>query len=448
MGADAGGRWGAQRAHCPALAPGIEGAAGRPILRRVTLPSPLDAAAMPVTPASAPGFAPDRAAGLARLAGFVPRAGQAYAGNRNLDPGGAGHVSALSPWIRHRIVTEEEVIAAVLAAHGRTEAGKFMSEVLWRSYWKGFLEMRPALWSGYREGLRRGLDRLATEAGLRRVWEDACEGRTGISGFDDWARQLRATGWLHNHARMSFASIWVFTLRLPWELGADFFLRHLLDGDAASNTLSWRWVAGLHTPGKTYLATAAIIGRTSGGRFRPEGLAEGAAPVAGMANPAPGPCPAGDDLRPGARSVLLVHEDDLSPGFVLDEGLRPRATAFLLAPEGRSPLAVAPGIGAFVRGAMADLAAREAGRLGDILPPQEGPDAVARLVDWARAAGAGAVVTPYAPVGPAAQVLARLDRALAGHGIALVRRMRARDARLWPLATQGFFRFREVAGPV
>ena len=61
---------------------------------------------------------------------------------------------------------------------------------------------------------------------------------TGIEGFDDWARELVDTGYMHNHARMWFASIWIFTLRLPWALGADFFLRHLLDADAASNTLS------------------------------------------------------------------------------------------------------------------------------------------------------------------------------------------------------------------
>ncbi len=97
---------------------------------------------------------------------------------------------------------------------------------------------------------------------------------------------------------------------------------------------------------------------------------------------------------------------------------------------------------------MADLAAREAGRLGPVLPPVEGPEAEARLVDWAKAAGAEAVVTPLAPVGPVAGVLRRLDRALAAEGIALVRRMRPRDAQIWPLATHGFFRFREGVGPV
>ena len=98
-------------------------------------------------------------------------------------------------------------------------------------------------------------------------------GATGIDCFDAWARELVATGYLHNHARMWFASIWIFTLRLPWELGADFFLRHLIDGDPASNTLSWRWVAGLQTAGKTYLATAENIARFTGGRFAPQGLA-------------------------------------------------------------------------------------------------------------------------------------------------------------------------------
>ena len=72
---------------------------------------------------------------------------------------------------------------------------------------------------------------------------------------------------------MWFASIWIFTLRLPWALGADFFLRHLIDADAASNTLSWRWGAGLQTVGKTYLARTENIARYTNGRFAPRGLA-------------------------------------------------------------------------------------------------------------------------------------------------------------------------------
>ena len=92
-------------------------------------------------------------------------------------------------------------------------------------------------------------------------------GATAIEPFNDWVRELKETGYLHNHARMWFASIWIHTLELPWYLGADFFLKHLLDGDEAVNTLSWRWVAGLHTKGKTYLARASNIEKYTNGRY-------------------------------------------------------------------------------------------------------------------------------------------------------------------------------------
>lgn len=114
---------------------------------------------------------------------------------------------------------------------------------------ESWLEMRPAVWSRYLDERQRQRDGLADTSALA----DAEAGNTGIEGFDDWARDLVAMGTLHNHARMWFASIWIFTLRLPWAFGADFFLRHLVDADPASNTLSWRWVAGLQTAGKTYL---------------------------------------------------------------------------------------------------------------------------------------------------------------------------------------------------
>ena len=235
-------------------------------------------------------LAPTREAALARLEAFAPRAGRAYAEGRNHDlpQEGHPHVSVLSPYLRHRMVTEEEVLRAVLGRHSREGAGKFVSEICWRTYFKGFLEMRPTLWSDYRRGLARALDRVATEGGLRREWEAACAGETGIAPFDAWARELARAGYLHNHARMWFASVWCFTLRLPWELGADLFLRHLLDGDPASNTLSWRWVGGLHTPGKTYAATASNIARFTGGRFSGDlRLARDPRPVEGTPNPPP-----------------------------------------------------------------------------------------------------------------------------------------------------------------
>ena len=251
-----------------------------------------------------------RAAAVARLQSFVPRAGLPYAARRNEDLPGHPHVSGLSPYLRHRLLTEAEVIDATLRAHPQG-ADKFLAEVWWRTYWKGWLERRPAIWSAYRQGLTEAMNRLHAEGGLRDRWEAACTGRTGIDGFDHWAQELAATGYLHNHARMWFASIWIFTLRLPWELGADFFLRHLIDGDPASNTLSWRWVGGLHTAGKTYAATPDNIAKNTAGRFRPAGLARDCAPLPMQPHPAPRPVPLTDTLH-DAPTALLLHEDDLA----------------------------------------------------------------------------------------------------------------------------------------
>ncbi len=212
---------------------------------------------------------PTRAAGLDALRAFVPHAGADYRRDRNHDTGPARtNVSGLSPYIRHRLVTEQEVVDAVLERHSLHTAEKFVQEVFWRTYWKGWLEQRPEVWRRYREEVR---DLLAGD--LPAHYEDVVAGRSGIEAMDAWVRELVETGYLHNHTRMWFASIWVFTLELPWQLGADFFSRHLLDGDAASNTLSWRWVAGLQTRGKTYLATTENIARYTDGRFAPTGLA-------------------------------------------------------------------------------------------------------------------------------------------------------------------------------
>ncbi len=386
-------------------------------------------------------FVPTRAAGLARLAAFVPKAGHDYAALRNHDLPGHPHVSLLSPYLRHRLVTEEEVLGAVLGHFGPAAAGKFVQEVVWRTYWKGWLEMRPVVWEGYRSGLRAALDRVQTEAGLRRAWEAACRGETGFDGFDGWARELAATGYLHNHARMWFASIWIFTLRLPWELGADFFLRHLLDGDPASNTLSWRWVGGLQTVGKTYLATADNIARHTDGRVRPAGLATRAPPLPpGPAAPRR-PTPAAERWSPGPGTGLLLTEDDLAPGFLLDAGLAPVATAVLIAPRGRSPLATAERVVAFTEAAAADAL----GTWGDRLGARAGPlDDAAAVVAWARAARLRQVVIPWAPVGPAASLAARAAGLLAAEGIPVARALRRYDAAAWPHATHGFFRFREA----
>jgi deoxyribodipyrimidine photo-lyase len=385
-----------------------------------------------------------RAAALAQLAQFVPYMGEDYTRYRNLHRPGHPHVSMLSRYLRHRVLTEAEVIAAARAAHGDA-AETFVAEVLWRSYWKGWLEMRPQVWRETQAGVYAGLARLDRDRDLANTYAAACAGQTGIDGFDTWAGDLVHTGYLHNHQRMSFASIWIYTLHLPWELGADFFMRHLIDGDPASNTLSWRWVAGLHTPGKAYLARPEIITALSDGRHWPKGLAQNTFTVSGAPNPPAGPCPQGGQWDRSLPTALLLHEDDLNPDWLLQDGLEPVSTAFLVAPDNRSPRAASTAIKRFVRNLVTDCVQRHGSGLSTICGPVQGTGAVDALVAWARQSEALQVVTPFAPVGPVASLVASLDTRLAAENIRMVRAMRPYDAALWPHATHGFFRFHQMA---
>lgn len=382
-------------------------------------------------------FPPTRTAALEKLSAFVPRSARDYAAQRNYDRGPGRHhdVSTLSPYIRHRLITEPEVVGAVLGRYSMNSAEKFVQEVFWRTYWKGWLEMRPAVWGGYQQGLARAWDHVQTQSGLRAEWEAACKGETGIDCFDHWAHELTETGYLHNHARMWFASIWVFTLRLPWELGADFFLRHLYDGDPASNTLGWRWVAGLQTQGKHYVARASNIAKYTEGRFSPQHqLTSDPEPLDGPPHPPRMDAPMGDHVDPSKPSVLLLHEDDLSPGWLFDLGLSPRATATLDATGAVSPLHIAQKVKIFKTALMADCTTRWSASLGPLTP---GLTTAQDIEDWARDAGAQQIVTSYAPVGPAATVLNGV------RALPVVRPLRDYDRRAWPHATAGFFKFKK-----
>lgn len=186
---------------------------------------------------------------LARWAAFRPLVKE-YAARRNRVEFRHGDVSQLSAALRHRLLTEDEVIRDTLANCSFEAAEKWLQEVCWRRYWKGWLELRPQVWTSWRRRVRELRETLPRE-----VFEKAdavAAGESGVACMDDISRELIETGYLHNHARMWWASFWIHAERLPWELGADFFFRHLLDADPASNTFSWRWVAGLQTPGKTY----------------------------------------------------------------------------------------------------------------------------------------------------------------------------------------------------
>lgn len=384
-------------------------------------------------------WTPTRAAGLERLRAFLPAAGAAYTRARNTDfgPENRANVSALSPWIARRLITEAEVVDAVLQRHSFVAAEKFIQEVFWRTYWKGWLEMRPSVLLSFnqsRTALRKRLeinDALATDV------RAAQAGQTGIVCFDTWVNELRTFGWLHNHTRMWFASIWIFTLGLPWQLGAEFFYKHLLDADAASNTLSWRWVAGLHTKGKHYLARASNIATHTNGRFDPSGqLNENAGPLSeSYQTPGPGLIPVSGNLS-GGPVGLLLNQEDLSP-HSLDLRATVKGAAIMSMPtvgEIDSPRNM------FDIGALDDAATRTAGDFNVDVGRFKTLD---EIRDWAVDLGVKEIATAYAPTGLIAWEMGTLREALKRESIELVQIRRNWDSNAWPLATGGFFKLKE-----
>ena len=221
-------------------------------------------------------FEPSRAQATNKLDNFVENNLSEYSRLRNFDfgPDKRSNISCISPYISHGILNELEVIDKALKKFSFSKNEKFIQEVLWRTYWKGWLELRPNVWTDYiielkiiREKYKDNKDYL-----------NAIDGNTNIECFNEWVKELKEFNYLHNHTRMWFASIWIFTLNLPWQLGAEFFMKHLYDGDAASNTLGWRWVAGIQTQGKHYLASEWNIKKFTNNRFNNINLNENAPP--------------------------------------------------------------------------------------------------------------------------------------------------------------------------
>ena len=222
-------------------------------------------------------FEASRAKAVDKLNTFVEQNLSDYSKLRNFDfgPSNRSNVSCLSPYITHGIINELEVINKSLKKFSFAKNEKFIQEVLWRVYWKGWLELRPDVWSDY----LIELDKIKKEFKNNQSYLDAIEGKTNVDCFNQWVIELKESNYLHNHTRMWFASIWIFTLELPWQLGAEFFMQHLYDGDAASNTLGWRWVAGVQTQGKHYLASEWNINKFTNNRFENIKLNENAKPI-------------------------------------------------------------------------------------------------------------------------------------------------------------------------
>jgi deoxyribodipyrimidine photo-lyase len=395
-----------------------------------------------------------RTAGLLQLQNFVNegRSGRRYLSERNTDFGRNQHhsVSRLSPFIRHRLVLESEALTETLRVENPSNSEKFIQEIFWRSYWKGWLEKNPSVWVRYcreRDALKR-IDSALGEAVAR-----AKSAQTGIACFDYWALELVDTGYLHNHSRMWFASIWIFTLELPWQAGADFFMQHLCDADAASNTLSWRWVAGLQTKGKHYLARAENIERYSNGRFNPRGQLNEDAPclTEDEAVDTPPIWPLFSDLSSKASattlrsdSVLILHEDDLQPetfvqlteisGLVV---LRSGSTSSL---ESRGKVSQR-----FVTEALADARSRAVAHW--LIKPTQivdcaNPALLARLWQEHPLLIDKPIATPWIPVGPTRDAVTNSVSALGSFGIPIEYLIRPWDAQSWPHANKGFFQFK------
>ncbi len=227
-----------------------------------------------------------------------------YSSKRNYDfgPTERKNVSCLSPYISHRLIDEYEISKKVLSKYPYQKVEKYIQEIYWRVYWKGWLELRPKVWEDFTEDLN-----TIEES---ENYYLAINGQTKIECFNDWVKEIKEYNYLHNHARMWFASIWIFTLGLSWQKGAEFFMKYLLDGDAASNTLSWRWVGGLQTKGKHYLAQSWNISKFLNKKYQNIELKENMLPL--IDNREYKISPIEIQTNNSKNEYLIVFENDLS----------------------------------------------------------------------------------------------------------------------------------------
>ena len=397
------------------------------------------------------GFVASREAALRGLESFLSGAADDYRKKRNVDFGSNKHafVSQLSPYISSGLISEKEIIIQVLERHSLDKAYKFIQEVFWRSYWKGWLEHRPNLWQCYWELLTSSFDSVMANPAAQTIYFKACEGQTDIAVFNSWVKELKETGYLHNHARMWFASIWIFTFKLPWELGADLFYRYLLDGDPATNTLSWRWVAGLHTRGKIYLATKQNIAKFAKGRLLDMGVGD-----RGLENLSQDALTIQENLPSSAFKLAAVQEKRLNyqcepderRGFLFTEGgLSTIPPDFItnaagLRLEGRSPIESSSDlVDSFLRQAIRSTLSRIATEDKRLLVEDRRLLSIREVVEWAKKHQLTSVLVAYAPQGPCHEALKVLKGELGFHDIELKEVGSAYDQSIWRHSRRGFF---------
>ncbi|MDB4045178.1 DNA photolyase-like protein [Amylibacter sp.] len=388
-------------------------------------------------------FIPTREAGLKRLKEFAPLAGEIYSNKRNFDFSSIekNSVSALSTWIKHRLITEEEVIIEILKYHNQHSAMKFIQEVFWRGYFKGWLEQHPTVWSHHNDKLIKEYSKLENNRFVKESYMSAVNGETGIECFDFWCEQLKSTGYLHNHVRMWFASIWVFTLKLPMELGADFFMLNLIDADAASNTLSWRWVSGLHTKGKAYAARASNIEKFTNGQFNPSGqLVENIEPlIENIDHPLVSLPQLHQSIEKDA--ILLLTEEDCSPETSLT-GNNIEVEILPLYLDKKYPQWIKPSKS--VRSFSDTAIQNTCHRLGK-------PNAEERnntnwtdtILETSDRIGTKNIIIPKVPVGAVKSKLRKIKKNLAEHDIYINEHYKSYDMHTWQYASKGFFKLKK-----
>lgn len=380
---------------------------------------------------------------------FMSRA-RLYARDRNFVKPGHHGVSRLSPLLRHRLLLENEVADAAIAAHGFGRVEKFVQEVYWRRYWKAWLSLRPQVWQ---ETCAFPAPTPENDAGRH-----ALKTMAGCSGnrlIDHFTGELRATGYLHNHARMWYAAWWIHHAGLPWQWGAACFMSHLLDGDPASNTLSWRWVAGLQTPGKTYLARRTNLEKY----LDPAILADAGDSLADFENPHPR-LPA-DIARPPITRLelpvaaldprpatgLWVHEEDLVPERSPMADMKFVSVLVAGHAEGWQRHGYSERRVAWLEEALADATCR-ASNHWRLAPRHQIPqDLAAALAAWAADMRLEQIATMRPEPGPLDDDLPRIERALEDAGVRLVLVDRPEDLALRPLAKRGFFDFWKKLAP-
>jgi deoxyribodipyrimidine photo-lyase len=161
-----------------------------------------------------------------------------YAKTRNFL---TGAVTKLSPYIRYGVLSLREVRDYVLDhVQNPNDATKLINELAWRDYWQRlYVKLGTGIWQDQEE-YKTG---YSTKDYAKNLPEDIKNGTTGRVCIDQFSQELRETGYLHNHIRMWLAAYIIHWRRIQWQAGAKWFLQHLLDGDPASNNMSWQWVA-------------------------------------------------------------------------------------------------------------------------------------------------------------------------------------------------------------